>query len=204
MIKNIIFDIGGVLVDFRPREAMRRIGISEEKIPALLDATVCSPLWVELDRGALPEKEVISRMSAQYPELSSEINSFFQKGIKYLVKSCDYATEWLRDYKMRGYKLYLLSNYPSSCFELHCRENLFTFLELTEGRIVSGYVKQIKPERGIYETLLSSYGLTAGECVFIDDRADNVQAAREAGLHALRFTEFEETCRRLEPLLRKQ
>lgn len=204
MIKNIIFDIGGVLVDFQPREAMRRIGISEEKIPALLDATVYSPLWVELDRGALPEEETIARMSAEHPELSAEIKNFFQNGIKYLVRSCDYAAKWLRDYKMRGYKLYLLSNYPVSCFELHCRENLFTFLELTEGRIVSGYVKHIKPERAIYDTLLSAYGLTAGECVFIDDRADNVQAAREAGLHALRFTEFEETCQRLEPLLRKQ
>lgn len=247
MIKNIILDIGNVLVRFMPDESMRRLGIPEEKIPALLNATVYSPLWVELDRGIIPETDVINMMKENTPELAKDIQTFYDEGKEYLVESFDYSFDWINSFKRKGYKVYLLSNYPVSYFENHIKNNRFSFLNtnddtinssinnisvttsndmtdssindiistdtndttstpinsIIDGKIVSGYVKMVKPDHDIYELLLSTYKLNADECVFLDDRMENVEAAREVGMHALRFTDIEETDRRLTPLLQK-
>ena len=231
MIKNIILDIGNVLVRFMPDESMRRLGIPDEKIPALLDATVYSPLWVELDRGVISETDVINMMKEKTPELAKDIQSFYDEGKEYLVESFDYSFDWINSFKRKGYKVYLLSNYPVSYFENHIRNNRFSFLNtnddtinsiinttsdttnndiistsinsIIDGKIVSGYVKMVKPDHDIYELLLSTYKLNADECVFLDDRMENVEAAREVGMHALRFTDIEETEHRLTPLLQK-
>ena len=231
MIKNIILDIGNVLVRFMPDESMRRLGIPDEKIPALLDATVYSPLWVELDRGVISETDVINMMKEKTPELAKDIQSFYDEGKEYLVESFDYSFDWINSFKRKGYKVYLLSNYPVSYFENHIRNNRFSFLNtnddtinsiinttsdttnndiistsinsIIDGKIVSGYVKMVKPDHDIYKLLLSTYKLNADECVFLDDRMENVEAAREVGMHALRFTDIEETEHRLTPLLQK-
>lgn len=106
MIKNIIFDIGNVLVRFQPDEAMREIGIEENKIAALAHATYENPVWVELDRGVIPENEIIDEMVKVAPQYEADIRRFFKEGKAFVVKAFDYAADWIKELKSRGYKVY--------------------------------------------------------------------------------------------------
>lgn len=200
MIKNIVFDIGNVLIDFRPAQVLEELGVSEQNREAVLDATVRGPLWIELDRGVIPEEEVIARMREQTPEEAREdFDRFFREGKEYLAESYPYAKGWLKGLQEKGYRVYLLSNYPVTFFEAH--SNYFTFLPYTDGRVVSAWEKLVKPDAAIYECLLRRYHLNAEECVFIDDRKENVEAARQLGMKGVQFTSYEEVNGKLQELL---
>lgn len=203
MIKNIIFDIGNVLVEFNPEKVFLEIGIDKNKIEGLAQATVHNCLWPELDRGVLPEEEVFRKMKENAPEYEQEINLMLDKAMEKLVRSYDYAAGWLKSLQERGYKIYLLSNYPESLFELHSK-NKFTFLPYIDGKVVSAYVKLIKPDCKIYELLLEKYHLNAQECVFLDDREENIQGAKKVGIHGITFLSYEDASEKLEALLRKE
>ena len=96
MIKNIVFDIGNVLVRFQPDEAMREIGIEENKIADLAHATYENPVWVELDRGVIPENEIIDEMVKVAPQYEEDIRRFFKEGKAFVVKAFDYAADWIK------------------------------------------------------------------------------------------------------------
>lgn len=201
MIKNIIFDIGNVLVHFRPLEIMKQLGMNEDAVRAVAQVTVQSPLWQELDRGVIPEETVIAMMKQNAPEpYKDDVQRFFDIGSPLLVKSFDYSADWLKSLKEKGYGIYLLSNYPVKFFEMHSK-NCFTFMPYINGKIVSGYVKLIKPDEQIYRLLLSQYSLTAEECVFIDDVKENIEGAENVGIHGILFTGFEEVQSKLKTLL---
>ncbi len=201
MIKNIIFDIGNVLVHFRPEKVMAELGMDGETVKAVMQATAGSPLWSELDRGVMSEAEVVALMKQHAAEAYRGcIDLLFEKGKADLVRSYPYAAPWLRELRGRGYKVYLLSNYPKDIFELHARLH-FTFLPYVDGKIVSGYVKVIKPDPAIYRILLDTYHLEADECAFLDDMEPNVVAAEKLGIHALRFISYEDARQKLEALL---
>ncbi len=198
MIKNVVFDIGKVLIDFRYKEYMRDLSFDESVIEKLSDDMVLSEDWDLLDRGE--EEEVfINRIRKKLPEYKKEIDTFF-KDYGNLVESYPYAKSWLEGLKKRGYGVYLLSNYPEKMFARHSSEK-FTFMEYIDGKIVSGMVKLRKPEKEIYELLLNTYGLKADESVFIDDRKENVEAAENVGLKAIYFDEYEKVCDKLEKIL---
>lgn len=200
MIKNIVFDIGNVLIEFHPAEAMRKVGIPEEKIEPLLRASVFNVWWQELDRGFLPEEEVQNYMIADHPELEKEMKLFFRESRPYLVEPYAYSEEWLKGLKERGYHLYLLSNYPVSYFDMHSRDK-FTFMPYIDGQIVSGYVRKIKPDPDIYRLLLETYQLKPEECVFMDDRKENIAAASKLGFHTILFQDYTQVCKKLEAML---
>jgi len=103
--------------------------------------------------------------------------------------------------KEAGLKVYLLSNYPREVFALHTECGSFPFLEKVDGKVVSGFVKMIKPNADIYKYLLKEYSLCADECVFIDDREENVEAARTLGMKGIVFECYEQAHRELERLL---
>ena len=158
MIKNIVFDIGNVLVKFQPDQAMRKLGIAEEKIPKLAEATFLNPIWGELDRGVIPEEEVVNEMVTVAPEYEEDIRLFFRDGKDKVVKAYPYAKDWIRELQERGRKVYLLSNYPANYFELHTHNQL-DFANIVDGKIISGMVKMVKPDADIYQCLFDTYGL---------------------------------------------
>lgn len=201
MIKNIIFDIGNVLVNFRPLEVMKELGMDEETVKAVAGVTIESPLWCELDRGVIPEETVIEMMkSSAQDQYKDDVQRFFTDGSPYLVKSFDYSADWLKSLKQKGFNIFLLSNYPVSLFELHSKQS-FTFMPYVDGKVVSGYVKLIKPDLDIYNTLLKQYNLIPHECVFIDDLKANIEGAEKAGIKGIHFTSYEEVQKQLTTLL---
>lgn len=185
MIKNIIFDVGMVLVDFCWEKVMHKLGFSGELFERMADATVRSKAWRDYDRSLLSDEEVLAALIANAPELEEEIRLFWDHTAD-TIACYPYAEKWIRSFKEKGYRCYILSNYSERTYRLTRAE--LPFLALMDGAIFSWQVKQIKPEQEIYRTLLERYQLEPEECVFLDDSRENVEAAGSVGMHAILFT----------------
>lgn len=202
MIKNIVFDVGKVLVDFRWREVMEQVGCTPEEIEMIAPVMVNGPLWNELDRGVLDEEDVIGQMLEALPDvpgLRKKASAFWQN-VHRTIEAYPYSKDWLKGLQEKGYRTFLLTNYPRSLYQ-NTAESEFTFLPYTDGVLVSSHEKLIKPDVAIYERLCSKFGLLPEECVFIDDRLVNIQGAECAGMKGIHFTEFEEVREQLQRLL---
>ncbi len=189
MIKNIILDVGKVLVEWDTEYAFREMGLDGEAGRAVAAATVASPDWNELDRSLLTDEEILVKFIAHAPEYEKEIRMVWDN-IALPIWQYDYARPWIRAMKRNGYRVYILSNYSRYTYE-HTREAL-SFLEDVDGALFSFQVKQIKPEPEIYRSLLAKYSLNPQECIFLDDRRENVEAAEAQGIAGIQFTGYEE------------
>ncbi len=184
MIKNIVFDLGGVLLDWNPRYLYRTMMESEEEIERFL-THICTDAWnLEMDRGR-NRQEAVDELIAKFPDKALYITAYKTRWMEMFSGPIHESVDILMDMKRRGYPLYALSNWNDETFQIALKE--FPFLRLFDGRIVSGEVKLLKPDHAIYKLLLDTYQLNPRESLFIDDRAENVAAAREVGLEAIRF-----------------
>lgn len=199
MIRNVVFDIGMVLVNFRYREYMEDLGFSKEIQEIFCKNIVENMLWGDLDLGVRSAEEVIRDMKNSVSEYPAEADAFFEQ-INDIVETFPYALPWIQELKREGYRVYLLSNYPKDLFALHAKGK-FTFADVVDGRIVSGYVKMVKPDPEIYKLLCMTYDLKPEECVFLDDREDNLKSAGALGFHTVRFQNYEQARAELELLL---
>lgn len=198
MIKTVVFDIGNVLTSFGWYDFVRSFGFSEDVCVRIDRATLESKYWVEYDRGVWSEEEIISKFISLEPELEKEIRITLKSFTKFLHK-CDYAIPWIQELQKRGYRVLYLSNFSEKAL-VDCAGAL-TFLPYMDGGVFSYIVKQIKPDREIFETLLEKYSLNPDECVFMDDIQANVDGAIAAGLHAFLFKGYEDARARLEEFL---
>ena len=200
MIKNVIFDIGNVLVDFRWRALMEDLKLSKEIQEIFSNTVFGSHWWGELDHGIYEESEILKNFREDNKEHLDEFNLVWDNRGK-LVEPYAYAAQWIEQLKSSGLKVYLLSNYPKDIFTLHAECGCFPFLEKVDGKVVSGFVKMVKPNADIYEYLLKEYGLKAAESVFIDDREDNIETARKLGMKGIVFQNYEQACNELRELI---
>ena len=184
MIRNIIFDIGNVLTDFRWKEFLSDRGFSEEMTARIARASVLTPLWDEVDRGVWDTEKLMQEFIRRDPEIASELRLAFDN-VKGMVTKRDYAIPWIQRLKTHGYKVYYLSNFSIKAYE-DCQDAL-DFIPFMDGGILSCREKVIKPDAEIYRILLSRYSLKAEESVFIDDTGKNVDAAEALGIHGICF-----------------
>lgn len=184
MIKNIIFDIGNVLTDFRWADFLRDKGFDDEMIDRIAAASVRNPLWCELDRGVWTEEQLMEAFIKEAPELEKELHIAFDE-VHGMVTPRAYAIPWIRELKDKGYRVWYLSNF-SRKVELECSDCL-SFMPLMDGGILSYRDHLIKPDAAIYQLLLDRYGLIADECVFLDDTLENVTAGEAMGIHGIHF-----------------
>jgi putative hydrolase of the HAD superfamily len=201
MIKNVIFDVGGVLVDFRWRALMDDLGLPHERQDEFEKNVFGSKWWGELDRGKLDEEYVLSKIRENNKEHIKEFELVWANKEE-LVKTYDYVNPWLDSLKERGLKIYLLSNYPKSIFALHEEKGKFTFIDKIDGKVVSGFIGMVKPDAEIYEHLMDKYGLKAEECVFIDDRDENIDSAKALGMMGIVFKNYNQASTELEDYLK--
>ena len=200
MIKNVIFDVGFVLVDFRWRDLMKDLGIPKDIQEKFAKNVFGSQWWNELDRGVLDEDEVVNKLREDNSPHYEEFDLVWSNRDK-IVEPFDYAVGMIEDLKAKGLKVYLLSNYPKSLFTMHTECGRFPFIDKVDGKVVSGFVQLVKPDREIYEYLLKEYDLKAEECVFIDDREENVEAAKEIGINGIWFWNYEQMMGELEKMI---
>lgn len=189
IIKNIVFDVGDVLVRFRWRELMQDLNFTEEEIEFLGKNMVQTEYWGQLDEGVHSCDEAPEHFSALYPQYTDQIHRFWDNLVD-IVKQFPYSDSLIRSLKNQGYGVYLLSNYPEQAAEMHWSK--FTFMDVLDGCIISALEKLIKPDHRIFQILHSRFGLELSECIFIDDRDVNVKAANEVGMHGIQFTGYKD------------
>lgn len=189
MVKNIIFDIGNVLTDFRWEDFLRDKGFDDAMINKIADVSVRNPLWFELDRGVWTEEQLMQAFIKEAPELEKELHIAFDD-VRGMVTPRSYAIPWLKELKEKGYGVWYLSNF-SRKVEIECSDCL-SFMPLMDGGILSYRDHLIKPDPAIYQLLLERYGLKAEECVFLDDTLENVKAGEQLGIHGIHFQSKEQ------------
>ena len=193
MIKNIVFDVGGVLVDFCYMEYMRKLGFPEEVCKEFESDIVFSQLWNDMDMGNLLLDEARvkfkERLREMYRSCDREVDLFVEN-IKGIVKEYDYSKPLLQRLKDNGYGVYILSNYPKDLSDLHWKD--FKFLPVADGYIISAYERMVKPDERIYRLLTERFGIDLTESVFIDDRQINIDAAEKLGMKGILFRSHDE------------
>ena len=196
-IKNIVFDVGQVLVDFDWKGYLASFGFPKEEEEVLAREIFMSPLWGERDRSDKEEAEYVEGFVSHAPEYAEDIRRVMASSDK-TIRQRDYAETWTRYLKSKGYHLFILSNYAT--WPLEVTKPDMAFLKNMEGEIWSCDVKVIKPEPEIYEILLSRFHLKPEETVFMDDNPRNCEAARKAGMHSFVFENFKQAAAELEKL----
>jgi 2-haloacid dehalogenase len=185
-MKAVVFDIGGVLVDWNPRYLYRKLLPDEPAVERFL-AEVCTPEWnAEQDRGR-PWAEAVAQLTARFPGHAALISAYHQRWGEMVAGALDGTVAVLRDLREAGVPLYALTNFSAEKFaQTRAR---FGFLDWFDGIVVSGEERLVKPDPRIYRLLLDRYDLPPELTVYVDDLPANVEAARPLGLTGLRFTD---------------
>lgn len=197
MINTIIFDLGMVLVGYCWREYLESFHYPKEIEEEIANAMFLSKEWNEFDRSLVSDDEILASFIKNRPEREKEIKEVFEN-IGGVIRKYDYARPWIRELKEKGYKVYYLSNFAKRTFEQAW--DIVGFIEETHGGVLSYEIKMVKPEPGIYETLLRKYDIVPENAVFLDDSKGNVEAARKFGLHTIEFTTRDEAIKELKAL----
>lgn len=197
MIKYIVFDLGRVLFDWRPAEVAEKMAkLHDNFSPCIADITK-TDVWKDYDRGIMTNHEVADRFADRYSKMM--VLDFIQESFSTFVPLEEGMLLW-ESLLQRGFPVYILSNLP-----IDLRGTIFhknPFLHDSKGAVFSCDCGFIKPEPIIYETLLSNYDLTPEETLFIDDMEENIQAARQIGMHGIVYKDYEDALKTIEEHIR--
>lgn len=197
-IKNIIFDFGGVLMDWNPRYFFKDYFNDDEKMEFFLKNVAVDDWNAEQDRGRTL-KEGTEILIEKYPDWEKEVRAYYDNWTTMLRSDIPKNVEVLRKLADTDYELFGLTNWSHETFPYALAN--YDFFELFKGKIVvSGEEKLIKPDPKIWELLLDRYSIKAKESVFIDDNAKNIEAAKTLGFITVHVTEETDLRTELEKL----
>ena len=199
MIKNVIFDIGNVLMGFDWKTYASSL-FNEETVEALQNALWKSGHWKQLDLAILSEEEILELFYEGAPDHKTEIREAFYR-VGECVSRIDWAIPMIESIRERGYKVYFLSNMSEHV--INSNPSAFDFVGHMDGGIFSCHVHKIKPDAAFYELLMEKYGLVPEECLFIDDHSDNIAAGRKLGMKGIIFKNLEQLKADLDKALTK-
>lgn len=198
-ITTIIYDLGGVLIDWNPKYVYRDVFNNDEaKVDWFLN-TICTHEWnEEHDAGRFIE-DGNKLLIEQYPEHEDLIKIYYERWHEMLGGPINEGVEILTKLKeANNHKLYALTNWSAETFPVALER--YEFLHWFEGIVVSGAEKTRKPFKKIYDIILDRYNLLAENCVFIDDNLNNVEAARTLGIYAIQFKNSQQLTKELNHL----
>lgn len=185
-IPTVVFDVGNVLIRWDPQIVYREMIPDDEK-RAWFMQNVCTAAWnLEQDRGRSWE-EAVALLVASHPEWENQIRAYDERWHEAVPGIIEDSVAVLEELKGRGEKVYAITNFSREKWA-ECLIR-FPFLQSFDGVVVSAHEGVIKPDPEIYEILLQRYGLVAPDCIFIDDSARNIEAARGVGMKAVHFVE---------------
>ncbi|MBB3228476.1 2-haloacid dehalogenase [Luteibacter sp. Sphag1AF] len=181
----VIFDFGGVLIDWNPRYLYRKLFGDDEAGMERFLAEVTTPEWNLQQDAGRPWSEAVTLLTAHHPSQAELIAAYQHRWEETLNGAIDDSLHILRELKDAGHPLYGLTNWSQETFPI-ARER-FDFLEWFDGIVVSGEEGTIKPDEKIYRILLERYDIDPARAVFIDDSQRNVEAAEAFGIHGIHF-----------------
>lgn len=189
MIKNIVFDMGNVLVRYDSMRVCSQY-IEDEDEKRLVNTSVfVSPEWLMLDMGLISEEEALKKMQARLP--GAHAKEMAKLCLEHWHEYCMWEIEGMRDLvkelKERGFGIYLCSN--ASLRMLSCYRQVIPAIELFDGVLFSAEVKCMKPQKEMYHHLYERFRLKPEECFFVDDLPANIQGARETGMNGYCFAD---------------
>ena len=177
-MKNIIFDIGNVLLSFQPDEFLRKY-YNDQEIGDLMTIIFSSEEWDQLDLGTITIQETIDSLTLKHPHYHDEI-TFILKHWTNMMSPIEKNVKIAYQLKEMGYPLYLLSNFHNEAIQEMFDK--YDFFNIFDGHVISAHVHTMKPCEGIYHILMDKYQLKSEECVFIDDSLANINTANTLGM----------------------
>jgi 2-haloacid dehalogenase len=179
----VVFDLGGVLIEWDPRHLYRRL-LPGDEVERFL-STVCTPTWnAEQDAGR-SFREGVDVLVARFPEHEALVRAYRERWEEMLGDPVSGAEQLVADVLAAGIRCFALTNWSAETFSI--ARGRFPWLASFEGIVVSGEEGLVKPDARLYRTLLERYSLRADRSVFVDDVAANVEAASAIGFHAIEF-----------------
>jgi len=184
-INTVIFDLGGVLIDWNPRYVYRTIFKTEEEIDWFFE-NVATHDWNENQDAGYPIAKATEELVAQHPEWEKEIKAYYGRWTEMLGGPIRGTVDIFRQLKdIPGLKTYALTNWSAETF--HIALDRYDFLHWFDGRVVSGEEKTRKPFQDFYQRLLDRYNVNPSQALFIDDNLRNVKAAEALGIKGIHF-----------------
>ena len=198
MIKNLIFDFGKVLVDYDFEAFFRRYITDEERCRAFTPILHNEEVQRMFDREEHSFDEIIEEIICQHREFEQEIRYFDAHYPEIVTNEVEGMRDLLVRLKGEGYGLYGLTNW---CSKVHLTIAEFGIFDLLDGYVISSEEKVIKPEAEIYQRLFNKFNLKPEECLFADDRAENIEGGRRVGMEGIVFTDARQYERELRAML---
>ncbi len=183
MIKNIVFDMGGVLIDFDFTKTLNEY-YKPEYHSVLREKVFDNEIWREMDAGFERAEDVVARIVPTLPEETRELMAQMISDFYPYMTSIEGMPDLILRLKKAGYPVYLLSNATPRFFDRYMD---YPALTLLDGYFISALYKKLKPERGIYEAFCRKFSLKAEECFFIDDMPQNIEGAKAFGMDGFVF-----------------
>jgi len=185
-IETVVFDLGGVLIDWNPRYLYRKIFDTEDEVDHFLDH-ICTRAWHEKQDAGQSTADATAERIAAFPSHRAEIEAFYDRFDEMLGGPLDETVTVLAALKDAGLPLFALSNWPAETFPE--AKSPYEFLSWFRGLIVSGYEGVKKPDPRLFEILCARHGLSPATSLFIDDVQDNISAAQALGFQTHHFTD---------------
>jgi 2-haloacid dehalogenase len=183
-INTVVFDLGGVLIDWDPRYLYRDMFADPEEMEHFL-SRICTEDWHREHDLGVDIRDSCERLAREHPDYRDMIMVWADRGEEMAAGQFDRCVEVLSDVKATGMACYALSNMEAECYAV--RLERFPFMTWFDGHVISALEGVAKPDRRIFEILLDRYGLEPESTAFVDDSLGNMQAARALGIHALHF-----------------
>ena len=184
-INNIIFDLGGVLIDWNPHYMYKKIIPDDIERNWFID-NICTLDWNENQDGGRTIQEAVDELLLLHPDHKENIMAYYSRWEEMLNGPIEGTVDIFKKIKEnKEIKTYALTNWSAETFPRALE--LYEFLHWFDGRVVSGEEKTRKPFKDIYEIILNRFGLIATETIFIDDNLRNIKAAQELGINSIHF-----------------
>ena len=199
MIKNLIFDFGKVLVDYDFEAFFRKYVPDTKRCQAFIPVLYNEELQQLLDREEQPFEVIMEEWIEKNKEFEAEIRNFNDRYSEIVTNEVEGMYDLLTQLKSEGYKLYGLTNW---CSKVYLTMAQFPIFKLLDGQVISSEEHVIKPEPEIYQRLFTRFNLKPEECIFTDDRAENIEGGRRLGMDGIVFKDAKQYERELKELLK--
>jgi 2-haloacid dehalogenase len=183
----VVFDLGGVLIDWNPRHLYRKLFAGDEAAMEDFLANVCTASWNSQQDAGRTFAEACASLKSEHPSHAELIDAWIERQPEMVAGSIGGTVEILAELRGRKVPLYALSNWSAETFPIALKR--FEFLHWFQGIVLSGEVRLLKPDPRIFHLFFKTHGIDPGEAIYIDDLKANVEAATALGMHGILFTD---------------